>query len=53
MAAVVKRVVIMIQENHTIDNYFRGLAPVGAAVASDWSLPAKGGCRVELRRSRG
>ena len=26
-AGQVKRVVIMIQENHTTDNYFRGLAP--------------------------
>jgi phospholipase C len=45
MAAQVKRVVIMVQENHTTDNYFRGLAPFGGAVASDWPLspnpPAK------------
>jgi hypothetical protein len=40
MAGVVKRVVVMIQENHTVDNYFRGLAPFGAAVASDWPLSA-------------
>ncbi|MFF2029892.1 alkaline phosphatase family protein [Arthrobacter sp. NPDC058192] len=32
----VKRVVVMVQENHTTDNYFRGLAPYGANVASDW-----------------
>jgi Phosphoesterase family len=38
MASVVKRVVVMIQENHTTDNYFRGLAPFGGAVASDWPL---------------
>jgi hypothetical protein len=45
MAAGVKRVVVMVQENHTTDNYFRGLAPYGAAVAGDWPLssnpPAK------------
>src|SRR5689334_8704298 len=45
MAARVERVVIMVQENHTTDNYFRGLAPFGAAVASDWPVspnpPAK------------
>jgi len=44
-AGPVKRVVIMIQENHTTDNYFRGLAPYGGAVATDWPLspnpPAK------------
>lgn len=34
----VKRVVVMIQENHTTDNYFRGLAPYGANVASDWPI---------------
>jgi hypothetical protein len=32
----VKRVVIMVQENHTVDNYFRGLAPWGANVATGW-----------------
>jgi hypothetical protein len=32
----IKRVVVIIQENHTIDNYFRGLAPWGANVATDW-----------------
>jgi phospholipase C len=45
MAGRVERVVIMVQENHTTDNYFRGLAPFGGAVASDWPLspnpPAK------------
>jgi hypothetical protein len=35
-AGPVKRVVIMVQENHTTDNYFRGLAPWGANVATDW-----------------
>jgi hypothetical protein len=35
-AGQVKRVVIMVQENHTTDNYFRGLAPYGAAVATGW-----------------
>lgn len=45
MAAQVKRVVIIVQENHTVDNYFRGLAPYGGAVATDWPIapnpPAK------------
>jgi Phosphoesterase family len=36
--AAVERVVIMVQENHTTDNYFRGLAPYGGAVATDWPL---------------
>src|SRR5207302_510971 len=34
----VKRVVVMVQENHTTDNYFRGLRPWGANVASDWEI---------------
>jgi hypothetical protein len=37
-AGRVNRVVIIVQENHTIDNYFRGLAPYGAAVATDWPI---------------
>ena len=37
-AGSVKRVVIMVQENHTTDNYFRGLAPYGGAVADDWPI---------------
>jgi hypothetical protein len=36
----VKRVVVMVQENHTTDNYFRGLAPYGANVAPDWPVQA-------------
>jgi hypothetical protein len=32
----VKHVVVFIQENHTTDNYFRGLGPYGANVATDW-----------------
>jgi hypothetical protein len=36
----VKRVVVMVQENHTTDNYFRGLAPYGANVATDWPAQA-------------
>jgi hypothetical protein len=35
-AATVEHVVIMVQENHTTDNYFRALAPYGAAVATGW-----------------
>jgi hypothetical protein len=34
----VKRVVIMVQENHTTDNYFPGLAPYGGAVATGRSV---------------
>jgi hypothetical protein len=34
----VKRVIIMIQENHTTDNYFGGLAPWGANVAHGWPV---------------
>ena len=30
------RVVIIVQENHTTDNYFRGLAPWGANVVTGW-----------------
>jgi Phosphoesterase family len=38
MASQVGRVVIMVQENHTTDNYFRGLASFGAAVVADWPV---------------
>jgi Phosphoesterase family len=34
----VTRVIILVQENHTTDNYFRGLAPWGARVATGWPL---------------
>ncbi|MET3810391.1 alkaline phosphatase family protein [Arthrobacter sp. UYEF3] len=34
----VSRVVVMVQENHTTDNYFRALTPYGANVAPDWPL---------------
>ena len=34
----VEHVVIVVQENHTTDNYFRTLAAYGANVASDWPL---------------
>lgn len=37
-AGAVKRVVIMVQENHTVDAYFRGLGPYGGNVASNWPL---------------
>jgi hypothetical protein len=36
MAGTVKHVVVMVQENHTVDNYFGGLAPWGANVATGW-----------------
>ena len=36
----VKGVVVMVQENHTTDNYFRGLAAYGANVATDWPVQA-------------
>ena len=35
---LVQRVVVMVQENHTTDNYFRGMAAYGANVAADWPL---------------
>jgi len=31
-------VVVIVQENHTTDNYFRGLAPYGANVATDFKI---------------
>src|SRR5579859_7088380 len=34
--SAVKRVEIIVQENHTTDNYFRGLAPYGVNVATGW-----------------
>jgi len=37
-ARPIEHVVILVQENHTTDNYFRGLAPYGANVDSDWPL---------------
>ena len=37
-AGPVKRVVIMVQENHTVDCYFRGLEPYGGNVATGWPL---------------
>jgi hypothetical protein len=36
VAGAVKRVVVFVQENHTTDNYFRGLAPYGANVVTGW-----------------
>ena len=38
MAGTVHRVVVLVQENHTVDNYFRALAAYGANVAADWPL---------------
>src|SRR5690348_3085708 len=35
-AGSVKHVVIIIQENHTTDNYFRSMAAYGANVATGW-----------------
>ena len=35
-AGIVKRVVVIVQENHTTDHYFGGLAPWGANVATGW-----------------
>jgi hypothetical protein len=35
---LIKQVVIIVQENHTTDNYFRSLAPYGANVATDWPI---------------
>jgi hypothetical protein len=36
--AGVTRVVVLIQENHTTDNYFSGLAAFGANVATGWPV---------------
>jgi hypothetical protein len=38
MPGAVTHVVIMVQENHTTDNYFRSMADYGANVAADWPL---------------
>lgn len=38
--ANVTRVVVLIQENHTTDNYFSGLASFGANVATGWPVQA-------------
>jgi hypothetical protein len=37
-SALVKHVVILVQENHTTDNYFRAMAAYGANVAAGWPL---------------
>lgn len=34
----IQRVVVMIQENHTTDNYLRDLAPYGANVETQWPV---------------
>ena len=34
----VKHLVILVQENHTTNNYFRSLGAYGANVATDWPL---------------
>jgi hypothetical protein len=39
-SAPVKHVVVLVQENHTTDNYFRSMAAYGANVAADWPLSA-------------
>lgn len=36
MASTVDHVVIMVQENHTTDNYFRSMAAYGANIATGW-----------------
>jgi hypothetical protein len=36
----VKHVVILVQENHTTDNYFRSMVPYGANVAAGWPTAA-------------
>jgi phospholipase C len=38
VAQAVSRVVIMVQENHTTDNYFAGLAPISLSPNSQ-TLP--------------
>jgi hypothetical protein len=37
-ATRVRHVVVMVQENHTTDNYLRAMAAYGADVAHDWPL---------------
>ncbi|MFJ9840531.1 alkaline phosphatase family protein [Kitasatospora sp. NPDC101155] len=37
-AGLIKHVVIMVQENHTTDNYFLSMAPYGANVATGWPV---------------
>jgi phospholipase C len=34
----IDHVVILVQENHTTDNYFRSMAAFGANVATDWPI---------------
>jgi phospholipase C len=34
----VEHVVVLVQENHTMDNYFAGLAPWGVNVAAGWPV---------------
>jgi hypothetical protein len=36
----VEHVVVLVQENHTMDNYFAGLAPWGVNVAAGWPVEA-------------
>lgn len=38
MPSAVDHVVIMVQENHTTDNYFRSMAAYGANVATGWPV---------------
>ena len=40
MPSPVDHVVIMVQENHTTDNYFRSMAAYGANVATGWPVSA-------------
>ena len=40
MPSKVTRVIVIVQENHTTDNYFRGLRPWGANVATGWPTQA-------------
>jgi hypothetical protein len=40
IVAAVTRVVVLIQENHTTDNYFSGLADYGVNVATGWPVQA-------------
>ena len=37
-APTIKHVVVLIQENHTTDNYFRSMAPYGANVVANWPI---------------
>jgi phospholipase C len=36
--SLIERVVILVQENHTTDKYFRSMAAFGANVETEWPI---------------